>query len=686
MDKLAIPFAHESFSAFNLVEDERNDVEQQLDERRIAMQQIRDMGHAYGEGDIVIDVDNDTVNTTDGVIAQEANATLAVMVKAILRGVKDYGVANENIVEATISSNDNSCLLKEYACFYSNDGFKMILDALISIGNKVYQGDTETLIENVPSLQKIKELNENGIEENDAGLISGAPVDSNKYLVSIPILDYINNLKDLAENFVFLNRNAREIYRGTNTDATDPDAIDRGTLENWGTQTLSSLEARTSSKFVQLVIDLNKAFTRSLSDLYSQISTSIANYGDEELNESINAISEQYSILCSNSEFNLVSERTSALESYISNLMAIEAFRDSTVGKLLNIIYRIIKVVFKFLIASFASLAKLFIDGLIKLINGVNAKLSSFKIKEKTQKLKASNAVIYFNNDLSNPAFYVKYGDQVKGYDVSINGIASGISPNDTTKIPPSAKIVKIDSLKEVTKSYLESMGNNKFTVNGYILNNYNECGIITTRVLDFIENLRDTTVNFLRTGKTTPIEKDINTLKLFINNIVRSLQIPTSKESIKIETNALVATNLSEGDLDGIYNECIALKSVLNSFKGVITEVDDISSIFTGNIVCSASDLEILAKTFRVSSAKIDRISKGIDKVFSQVDDSEESERRVKVAKEYTTVVCELSKILTKAINNTVQISCKLQRFGCYSDLIIAKLINRIYVDVNTD
>lgn len=680
MDKLAIPFAHESFSAFNLVEDERNDVEQQLDERRIAMQQIRDMGHAYGEGDIVIDVDNDTVNTTDGVIAQEANATLAVMVKAILRGVKDYGVANENIVEATISSNDNSCLLKEYACFYSNDGFKMILDALISIGNKVYQGDTETLIENVPSLQKIKELNENGIEENDAGLISGAPVDSNKYLVSIPILDYINNLKDLAENFVFLNRNAREIYRGTNTDATDPDAIDRGTLENWGTQSISSLEARTSSKFVQLVIDLNKAFTRSLSDLYSQISTSIANYGDEELNDSLKAISKQYSILCSNSEFNLVSERTSALESYISNLMAIEAFRDSRVGRLLNNIYQFIKVIIKMVIETFDALVDLVLDKLLELIVKINAILIESKIKEKIQKINSAGVVVYFNYNLDKPRFYAKIDDKVLGFDVSIKGLISGVTINTDAKfLPPRAKAIKLDKLNEVIKPLSDSKENNEFIVSGYIVK-FDIAGTIAAVVADLIGDLRDANVDLLRNGKTDKIERGINNLKSVLSNTASKLQIPMSDKTVKLQFSPITTSDDDSNNLQRILNNCLEIKNAISEIKGVTTRVANIRSVFDGDIGSDPRYLEMLSKTFKVSNDKIKRAVKDLNKVFDSVSEDEDSVQRVTVAKEYTKAVGDASKIITKAISNTIQLGSKVKRFECYSDLISIRLINAIY------
>lgn len=675
MDKLVIPFAHESFSAFDLVEDERNDVEQQLDERRIAMQQIRDIGHAYGEGDIVIDVDNDSVNTTDGVIAQEANATLAVMVKAILRGVKDYGVANENIVEAAISSNDNSCLLKEYACFYSNDGFKMILDTLISIGNKIYQGDTETLIEDVPSLQKIKELDGKGIEENDETL-----VDSSKYLVSIPVLDYINNLKDLAENFVFLNRNAREIYRGTNTDATDPDAIDHGTLENWETQSISNLEARTSNKLVQLVLDLNKAFTHSLSDLYSQISTSIASYGDEELNDSLNAISKQYSILCSNSEFNLVSERTSALESYISNLMAIEAFRDSRVGRLLNNIYQFIKVVIKMVIETFDALVDLVLDKLLELIVKINAILIESKIKEKIQKINSAGVVVYFNYNLDEPRFYAKIDDNVLGFDVSIKGLISGVTINTDAKfLPPRAKAIKLDKLNEVIKPLSESKENNEFTVSGYIVK-FDIAGTIAAVVADLIGDLRDANVDLLRNGKTDKIERGINNLKSVLSNIASKLQIPMSDKTVKLQFSPITTSGDDSNNLQRILNNCLEIKNAVNEIKGVTTRVANIRSVFDGDIGSDPRYLEMLSKTFKVSSGKIKRTAKDLDKVYENALEDEDTAQRVTIAKEYTKAVGDASKIITKAISNTIQLGSKVKRFECYSDLISIRLINAIY------
>lgn len=675
MDKLVIPFAHESFSAFDLVEDERNDVEQQLDERRIAMQQIRDIGHAYGEGDIIIDVDNDSVNTTDGVIAQEANATLAVMVKAILRGVKDYGVANENIVEAAISSNDNSCLLKEYACFYSNDGFKMILDTLISIGNKIYQGDTETLIENVPSLQKIKELDGKGIEENDE-----TPVDSSKYLVSIPVLDYINNLKDLAEIFVFLNRNAREIYRGTNTDATDPDVIDHGTLENWETQSISNLEARTSNKLVQLVLDLNKAFTRSLSDLYSQISTSIASYGDEELNDSLNAISKQYSILCSNSEFNLVSERTSALESYISNLMAIEAFRDSRVGRLLNNIYQFIKVVIKMVIETFDALVDLVLDKLLELIVKINAILIESKIKEKIQKINSAGVVVYFNYNLDEPRFYAKIDDNVLGFDVSIKGLISGVTINTDAKfLPPRAKAIKLDKLNEVIKPLSESKENNEFTVSGYIVK-FDIAGTIAAVVADLIGDLRDANVDLLRNGKTDKIERGINNLKSVLSNIASKLQIPMSDKTVKLQFSPITTSGDDSNNLQRILNNCLEIKNAVNEIKGVTTRVANIRSVFDGDIGSDPRYLEMLSKTFKVSSGKIKRTAKDLDKVYENALEDEDSAQRVTIAKEYTKAVGDASKIITKAISNTIQLGSKVKRFECYSDLISIRLINDIY------
>lgn len=690
MDKLAIPFAHESFSAFNLVEDERNDVEQQLDERRIAMQQIRDMGHAYGEGDIVIDVDNDTVNTTDGVIAQEANATLAVMVKAILRGVKDYGVANENIVEATISSNDNSCLLKEYACFYSNDGFKMILDALISIGNKVYQGDTETLIENVPSLQKIKELNENGIEENDAGLISGAPVDSNKYLVSIPILDYINNLKDLAENFVFLNRNAREIYRGTNTDATDPEAIDRGTLENWGTQTLSSLEARTSSKFVQLVIDLNKAFTRSLSDLYSQISTSIANYGDEELNDHLNEISDQYSILCSNSEFNLVSERTSALENYFSNLIAIEAFRDSKVGRVINFLFRMVKIAVKTIISYYSVAIRKVIESILKLVSIISTKIVSINIDERKQKIKPLIEKIIFNEDLDVPQFYVTIKEGVIGYDVIIDGLLSRVVriPREEFNVT-TGRVVNIDELDKITDGFVEkelSDGTKKasdtgiYVIKGYVVPLRKIKEVIVVQE-DLIGNLRDVIVDFLRDGKDDKLYMYADRTVTMLNIISKSAITKLPKD-LNEDFRTIYFRKKCDNYQD-ILEMLDKIQTLIRSIMDVRVAIPNVDSLFYDE-KNNLSELQTIYKSLGVSTGKIEQETKDIERVLARVDgDDDEIAKRAKIAKIYTSVICLMSEFISLSINNSVKLACKLERYKRYSDLIHAKLINSLYKDI---
>lgn len=678
MDNLVIPFAHESFAAFDLVENERNDVEQQLDERRIAMQQIRDMGHAYGEGDIVIDVDNDTINTTDGVIAQEANTTLAIMVKAILRGVKDYGVANENIVEATIIANDNSCLLKEYASFYSNAGFSAILDAFISIGNKVYQNDTETVIENVPSLQKIKELDDNGIDEDEVSVETS--IDQQKYLVSIPILDYINNLKDITVNFICLNRKAQDIYRGDNADATNPDTIDCGTLKNWETQTLSSLEAKTSSKFVRLVIDLNKAFTHSLSNLYSQISTNVENYGDEELNDHLKEISVQYSILCSNSEYNLVSERTSALESYIGNLMAIEAFRDSKVGRLLNNIYQFIRVIIRMVLETFDALVDLVLDKLLNLIVKINAILIDSKTKEKIQKINSAGVVVYFNYDLTKPRFYARIDDKVLGFDVSINGLVSGVSLNtDATFLPPKAKAIKLDRLSEVIKTLSESKENNEFTVSGYIVK-FDIAGTIAAVVADLIGNLRDANVDLLRNGKTDKIERGINNLKIVLTNTASKLQIPMSNKTVKLQFSPITTPNDDSNNLQRILNNCLEIKNAISEIGGVNTRVSNIRSVFDGDIGNDPRYLEILSRTFKVSSDKIKRTIKDLNKVFDSVSEDEDSAQRVTVAKEYTKAVGDASKIITKAISNTIQLGSKVKRFECYSDLISIRLINAIY------
>ena len=687
MDNLVIPFAHESFAAFDLVEDERNDVEQQLDERRIAMQQIRDMGHAYGEGDIVIDVDNDTINTTDGVIAQEANTTLAVMVKAILRGVKDYGVANENIVEATIIANDNSCLLKEYASFYSNAGFSAILDAFISIGNKVYQNDTETVIENVPSLQKIKELDDNGIDEDEVSVETS--IDQQKYLVSIPILDYINNLKDITVNFICLNRKAQDIYRGNNADATNPDTIDRGTLKNWETQTLSSLEAKTSSKFVRLVIDLNKAFTHSLSNLYSQISTNVENYGDEELNDHLKEISVQYSILCSNSEYNLVSERTSALESYIGNLMAIEAFRDSKVGRTINYLFRMVKIAIKTFISYYSVAIRKIIDSILKLVSIISAKIASINIDERKQKIKPLIEKIVFNENLDTPQFYIAVKEGVIGYDVIIDGLLSRVVriPNEEFNIS-TGRVVNIDELDKITDEFTEkelSDGTKKasdtgeYFIKGYVVPLRKIKEVIVLQE-DLIGNLRDVIVDFLKDGKD-------DKLYTYADRTVTMLTIISKSAITKLPKNLnedfrTVYFRKKCDNYQDILEMLDDIHKLIRSIMDVEVLIPNVDSLFYDE-KNNLSELQAIYKSLGVSTGKIEREMKDIERVLARVDDGEEIAERAKIAKIYTSVVCQMSEFISLCINNSVRLACRLERYKRYSDLIHAKLINSIYKDV---
>lgn len=677
MYSLTIPFSNETIDNIKLVEGEREEVEQQLDQRRIAMQEIRAIGRSAENSEIIIDAENDKVIVDNaGPIAVEVNDTLKVLIKSVLRNVKDIGYANENIIAMAISSTNKHCLLTEYANFYKTDSFGTIITSLITLGNTAFQ-NVNTLIHNVISKQKLEELSSGNYSKDKDSY------DVSQYLIDTPILEYLKNINRIKDILTNMNISLSRFGNSDVKENGSEEVIPTDSFKDWENMTITSLENKEVESVIRLVLELNKKFTTSIAMVYDAIASETSSYGDEEISAAMDEIRIQYNLLCANSEFNLVSERTQALENYTNNLMAIEAFRDSNIGRILNYSYRMIKAIVKGVIEYYASLIKSFINTAIEIITKVNAKLISFKIKEKTQKLKEAGVSVYFNGNLSNPKFYTKYNGQIKCYDVSIKGVASGITSNDETSLPSMVKLVEIDSLKDITDDFTDDGENVKYIVKGYIISIDKVNYVIATQAGIFV-NLRNIVVDFLKDGNDDKLYICLNSFRIMLNNIINTLYVTKNDNNLELDFPNVVFREKSS-DYREVLTQCQQLKSALNKLNEHSTEVDNFNSVFLKQQY-NKTNLQVLSKSVGVSAKEIDKEIKGIDKIFEKVGDDEESVKRANVAKEYTKVVCEASKLVTVAINNTIQIACRAQRFECYSNLINAKLINRIYKDIIND
>lgn len=686
MYSLTIPFSNETIDNIKLVEGEREEVEQQLDQRRIAMQEIRAIGRSAENSEIIIDAENDKVIVDNaGPIAVEVNDTLKVLIKSVLRNVKDIGYANENIIAMAISSTNKHCLLTEYANFYKTDSFGTIITSLIELGNTVFQNDN-TLIHNVLSKQKLEDLSSGNYSKDKDSY------DVSQYLIDTPILEYLKNLNSIK--YIITNMNI-SLSRFGNSDVKEngsEEVIPTDSFKDWENTTITSLENKEVESFIRLVLELNKKFTTSIAMVYDTIVSETSSYGDEEISAAIDEIRIQYNLLCANSEFNLVSERTQALESYTNSLMAIEAFRDSKVGRILNFLFRMVKIFVKSFISYYSVAIRTIIGNILKLVSIINAKIASININERKQEIKSSVDKILFNENLDTPQFYVSVKNHgIIGYNVLINGLSSRVTriPEDEFNIR-TGRTVNIDELGNVTAEFTEkelSDGTKEasesgiYFVYGYIvpLRKIKEVIVIQE---DIIGNLRDVIVDFLRDGKD-------DKLYIYADRIVTML-ITISKSAI-----VNLPRNLND-DFRMIYSrkKCDNYRDILelldkmykliDAIMGTKIEVPNVNSVFydeKNNLV----ELERIYKLFGVSDAKIEREMKDIEKVLDRIDDGDGIAERARIAKIYTNTACTILKFVSICISNSVKLACRLERYKRYSDLINAKLINSIYNDISS-
>lgn len=676
MYSLTIPFSNESIETIELVDGEREEVEQQLDQRRIAMQEIRTLGRSAEDGEIIIDAENDKVIVDNGSpTALEANDTLKILVKSVLHNVKDIGVANENIVAMVISNSDKHCLLTEYHKFYTSEEFNHIVSALVEIGNKVFQDGTDnTPISNVISLQKLSELANNNYTTSEVDY------DATHYLVDTTISEYLKGFTEIKDNLADMCFNLAKLDGHVTVENSDSESTPVNHFKSWEETTITSLENKEVNSAIRLVLELNKYFTTSIAKVYEVLTSEIANFGDEEVNELMDSVRSQYNLLCANAEFKLLSERTQAIESYTNSLMAIEAFRDSKIGRILNFVYQFLKRLVSLMITNTAFLIKDIVDAIVKLVAGINSLILSMMAREKTKKLNNSKDVeIYFNNDLTDPKFFVKYKDLVKGYDVSIKGVASGVSANDASTIPSGARRIKITSLDELTETFKQGSEENQLTVKGFTvpINKIKEVMLFQCSLHDYI---RDVVVDFLKDGKEDTIIVYLDHLKTVLRNIAVTINFPGRDKRPEIDFSTLVFHS-GKPDYQDIIERCHDLRLTLNGLNNITTVVDSLESIVSG-WDRNPNTLQKLSLVFGINAKKIEKQTNSLDSIFDRVTEDDDSTNRAVVAREYIRLVCDVSKLVSTAINNSIQAACKLERFKSYSSLIRAKLVNRIYKD----
>lgn len=676
MYSLTIPFSNESIETIELVDGEREEVEQQLDQRRIAMQEIRTLGRTAEDGEIIIDAENDKVIVDNGSpTALEANDTLKILVKSVLHSVKDIGFANENIVAMVISNSDKHCLLTEYHKFYTSEEFNHIVSALVEIGNKLFQDGTDnTPISNVISLQKLSELANNNYTTSEVDY------DATHYLVDTTISEYLKGFTEIKDILADMCFNLAKLDGHVTVENNDSESTPVNHFKSWEETTITSLENKEVNSAIRLVLELNKYFTTSIAKIYESLVSETSNFGDEEVNELMDSVRSQYNLLCANSEFNLISERTQAIESYTNSLMAIEAFRDSKVGRILNYIFQFLKKLVRAIIIDQAIFIKSIVDTVVKLVAGINSLILSMMVKEKTKKLASSTDIkVYFNNSLTDPKFFVTYKDLVKGYDVSIKGIASGVTPNDASTIPSGARRTNIASLNKITETFRQGSDRNQLTVKGYIvpLNKIKETIALQSNLYD---RLRDVVVDFLKNGDQGKIVSSLDGLTTVMKNIFATLNYPGSNRHPEVNFSSIVFYDKGP-NYKGIISKLKELRVALNDIINIATEIEDISSIVSGDDY-NTDILQKLTFMVDVNAKKIQKQTDSLDRVIGTVLDDDESVNRATIVKEYIGLVCDASKMTSVAINNSIQTACKLDRFRSYSNLIRAKLVNRIYKD----
>lgn len=688
MYSLTIPFSNESIETIELVDGEREEVEQQLDQRRIAMQEIRTLGRTAEDGEIIIDAENDKVIVDNGSpTALEANDTLKILVKSVLHSVKDIGFANENIVAMVISNSDKHCLLTEYHKFYTSEEFNHIVSALVGIGNKLFQDGTDnTPISNVISLQKLSELANNNYTTSEVDY------DATHYLVDTTVSEYLKGFTEIKDILADMCFNLAKLDGHVTVENNNDDSTPVNHFKSWEETTITSLENKEVNSAIRLVLELNKYFTTSIAKVYEVLTSEIANFGDEEVNELMDSVRSQYNLLCANSEFNLISERTQAIESYTNSLMAIEAFRDSKVGRIINFLFRMVKIVVKTFISYYSVAIRAIIGNILKLVSTINAKIASININERKQEIKSSVDKILFNENLDTPQFYVSVKNHgIIGYNVLIKGLSSRVTriPEDEFNIR-TGRTVNIDELGNVTAEFTEkelSDGTKEasksgiYFVYGYVvpLRKIKEVIVIQE---DIIGNLRDVIVDFLRDGKD-------DKLYIYADHIVTMLNIISKSAIVNLPRNLNEDFRMiySRKKCDN-YRDILELLDKIYKLLGVIMdtkiEIPNVNSVFydeKNNLV----ELERIYKSLGVSDAKIEREMKDIEKVLDRIDDGDETAERAKIAKIYTNTVCTISQFVTLCISNSVKLACRLERYKRYSDLINAKLINSIYDDISS-
>jgi hypothetical protein len=666
MTSLVIPFANEEVVDLELVDSDRDDIVEQLEARRAAIEEADSLV------ELSADRNGDNVLTND-IIASESNHTLNILIKSILCNVKEVGYANENIEAIQITNTCALELLKGYAYLFPNDSFRAVLNELDRIASTVVSAKLTNIID----LDKIV-----------------VPISGHSDMTSIATRDDYTT----ESFFKALNEKKDEIGQFFNDakEVTEGDVITTA-VQEWRELDITGIVAPKAVAMAKYISNVALELTSSIAKAYNALGENIGE--DHELRGVYEDLGDAYTGLCREAESKYLIGKAEAVESFLQSHLALEAFRDTTIGKILVKAFHILVAVINGIVISVLQIIMNTAQVIAKLIRKVNEVISKSGIDSKITAIKNAGNYSFSLHQLKD-SFYIQMAgidNHIRYYRVGTG--VFGASLNEITDKDPEygevftgaargdAMFFRIDKLENMMKSF-----NPTCRVPGLVMNDEKNTKLITLALPAILSDYRDAISDYLKKGD---IKKLIDKVKI-LPKVVLETPIELTEYDIDEDIKAFKKLNTESQTLarnpilagrSFDENEFISCGKEVSSFCNSMKSL--CGSVFSRTPpVMTRAELNIVKIATGNGSYVIGNVSKAVKSMEKMINEFEldgEQKQRAVIAKAALDYVDNPLKILVLTAKNTIDSYVMKEKMLARGKLICIRVINKLYKELES-
>lgn len=654
MGKLYIAFENETIDDIELVDDEREEVIEQLDRRRIAMSQINDIAQSSDDN-----IDANTLvkdSLTDGL---ESHTALHVLTKSVIQGIKTCGLANENIAELAIA-NKNACLLMHgyYNLFTSNE-FNEFISAISQIGTTLFP---ESAVDEITI----------GIDVNNDDVAT----------TTVTVHDYCQTLGETKSKLEATVKSVIDEF----------DDKDGEAYTSWKTETVDTLENSEVRAKVVVARDQCNAYLESINSIFELISDTISRLSDDsadgiveaDLEANLEDLKSAYELVCKKAEIDYFADKITALEAIAEQCYAFEGFRDTAGGRLLSRIFAIVKDVFKTITTAIAVNIVYISDAIQNLILKIAELVAKTGIEKKSQAVvKAGITMVNISYRTEPPMIgFTSTDGVIYNYELGSGILSASIKPLDSDVKMIGGSAVRFKDYKSLSRS-LRDRHKADFQYGGVYVSASTVYNLLFN-ALTIVDRYRDTIVDYVKTGDSLKLTEFMGSLA---NLIARGgFLIAANTNLSNYDTKDILSINNNSGATPS--NSLVKISRQYIAWCKLF-EQKAANGDFLGGILPEFDNFD--TKLFKAISNNLPSLSKrvgssfdNIDRVISTLGSDESTEQRAVVAKECTLATCTMFKFIVNSAYNTLRAIKRQSSLEATSDVIAIKLIDRMYKTID--